>query len=134
MLKTLFCLSFFVLADSLVQILLKMLSTTLVADWLQRGVLPKLDLFAFELALSLVLAYGLCLVLYLFLLRHFSLGALYATAHLNIAVVMAFSLAFLNERYSLTQMLGAALIVAGIALAIYCEIRDKKLPAQQNMG
>lgn len=60
-------------------------------------------------------------IIYTTLLRYAPVGPSYAAAHGHIVVVMAISLLFLGEAFSVMQALGACCIIAGIALLAITE-------------
>ena len=63
-----------------------------------------------------VMLFPLAFLIYMNLLRHVSVGPVYAAAHAHIVTVLAISVVFFGERLGTAQVLGALLILCGVSI------------------
>ena len=61
---------------------------------------------------------------YMWLLKHFAVGPVYAAAHANIVTVLLVSVLYFGETFGWLQVVGAALILAGVAVLAFTEKAD----------
>jgi drug/metabolite transporter (DMT)-like permease len=105
--------------DTFVQIAFKFaaestLPVTLDLAWLER-VLREPWLLA-------ALAGGAAAFLtYMTLIRHAPIGPAFAASHLDIVTITFFSVLFLGDKLSLTQVAGCAAVVLGVLVLAYTE-------------
>ena len=63
------------------------------------------------------------------LLEHAPIGPAFAASHLEVVSVLALSVVIFNERISAAQLIGSALIIAGIVCLAISETDAEKPPA-----
>ena len=66
--------------------------------------------------LMIVLAYCGAFVLYMTLMKEVDVGPLFAASHLELVTVSVFAYVWLDERLAPVQLLGCALVVAGVVM------------------
>ncbi len=105
--------------DTAQQILAKLTGDRIGAFSLDAGWLARL---AGEPLVLVVLAlYVLAFFIYSWLLRHAPVGPSYLALHGYVVTTFLISMVFFGERFTLLQLLGCALIVAGIVLLALTE-------------
>ena len=63
-------------------------------------------------------------VVYMWLLKHFPVGPVYAAAHANIVTVLIVSVLYFGETFGWLQVIGAIFILAGVAVLAITEKGD----------
>lgn len=71
-------------------------------------------------------------VTWMTLLRHAPIGPAFAASHLEVIGVMIISVPLFGERLSPLQLLGAAIVVAGVACLALGETSDARLPPRDS--
>lgn len=61
---------------------------------------------------------------YMWLLKHFPVGPVYAAAHANIVTVLIVSVLYFGETFTWLQVIGAVFILAGVAVLAITEKGD----------
>ena len=92
--------------------------------WLSR-------LFVDKWVYCAVLGYLGAFVTYMTLLKHAPIGPAFAVTHLEIVTVLLVSVIFLGERMAVPQIVGCALIIAGIAVLAFGK-HDHEEPDDKN--
>jgi drug/metabolite transporter (DMT)-like permease len=100
------------LFDTLTQVSFKLASThagefALSLTWLY-------EVFFNTWIYGAVVGYVGSFITWMTLLKHAPVGPAFAASHLEVVTVLAISVAYFHERLTLMQVLGGALIVAGI--------------------
>ena len=70
--------------------------------------------------LFMALSFGV----YMWLLKHFPVGPVYAAAHTNIVTVLIVSVMYFGETFGWLQVIGAGFILAGVAVLAVTEKGD----------
>ncbi|MGV8917535.1 MAG: 4-amino-4-deoxy-L-arabinose-phosphoundecaprenol flippase subunit ArnF [Pseudomonas sp.] len=85
-------------------------------QWLDALSSGSIDLLAVGAVIAAILAYALSMLCWLFALRDVPLGRAYSLLSISYALVylLAASLPFFNESFSLSKTLGVALVILGV--------------------
>jgi multidrug transporter EmrE-like cation transporter len=68
-----------------------------------------------------VAAYIGAFFVYMLLVRRVAIGPLFAASHLELVTITAIAMSYFDERFSLVQALGCAVILAGIVVLGFTE-------------
>jgi len=91
-----------------------------------------LDRLAREpLILAIIACYIAAFLTYTGLLKHAPVGPAFAAVHGHVVTVLVFSLAVFGEQLTLVQIMGCALIVAGIIVLGMTERLETERPARR---
>lgn len=85
-------------------------------QWLDALASGNIDLFAIGVVSAAILAYALSMLCWLLALRDLPLGRAYSLLSISYALVylLAASLPFFNEHFSLSKTLGVTLVILGV--------------------
>ncbi|WP_397449454.1 4-amino-4-deoxy-L-arabinose-phosphoundecaprenol flippase subunit ArnF [Pseudomonas sp. NA-150] len=85
-------------------------------QWLDALSSGNINLLAAGVVIAAILAYALSMLCWLFALRDLPLGRAYSLLSISYALVylLAASLPFFNESFSLSKTLGVALVILGV--------------------
>lgn len=101
------------------------------AQWLEALGSGGVDLLALSTVLASIFAYALSMLCWLAALRDLPLGRAYSLLSISYALVylLAASLPFFNEHFTLSKTLGVALVILGV---IIINSRSARTPSPRN--